>query len=61
MKIYDRLYKLIALYISPNQSQDQYEYFKEILELNLELAVENNPFSVVHLSNFNPNQVKVKQ
>ena len=53
MKIDDRLYKLIALYISPNQSQDQYEYFKEILELNLELAVQNNPFSVVHLSNFN--------
>lgn len=53
MKIYDRLYKLIALYISPNQSQDQYEYFKEILELNLELAVQNNSFSVVVLSNFN--------
>lgn len=53
MKIDDRLYKLIALYISPNQSQDQYEYFKEILELNLELAVQNNSFSVVVLSNFN--------
>ena len=53
MKIDDRLYKLITLYISPNQSQDQYEYFKEILELNLELAVQNNSFSVVVLSNFN--------
>lgn len=53
MKIDDRLYKLIALYISPNQSQDQYEYFKEILELNLELAAQNNSFSVVVLSNFN--------
>ena len=53
MKIDDRLYKLIALYISPNQSQDQYEYFKEILELNLELAAQNNCFSVVVLSNFN--------
>ena len=53
MKIDDRLYKLIASYISPNQSQDQYEYFKEILELNLELAAQNNSFSVVVLSNFN--------
>ena len=47
------LKKLIALSISPNQSQDQYESFKETLELNLVLAVQNNSFSVVVLSNFN--------
>ena len=32
----------IALYRSPSQSQDQFESFKENLELNLESAVQNN-------------------
>ena len=43
----------IALYMSPSQSQDQFESFKENLELNLESAVQNNPFLVVILGDFN--------
>ena len=47
------LYEVTALYRSPSQSQDLFESFKENLELNLEFAVQNNPFSVVVLGNFN--------
>ena len=40
----DKLCNFIALYRSPSQSQDQFECFKANLELNLESAVQNNPF-----------------
>ena len=43
----------IALYRSPSQSQDQFESFKENLEVNLESAVQNIPFLVVILGDFN--------
>ena len=49
----DKLCNFIALYSSPSQSQDQLESFKENLELNFESAVQNNPFLVVHLGDFN--------
>ena len=49
----DKLCNFIALYKSPSQSQDQLESFKENLELNLELAVQNSPFLVVALSDLN--------
>ena len=49
----DKLCKFIALYRSPSQSQDLFESFKENLELNLESAVQNNPFVVVLLGDFN--------
>ena len=35
----DKLCNFIALYRSPNQSQDLFESFKKNLELNLESAV----------------------
>ena len=38
---------------SPSQSQDLFESFKESLELNLETAVQNNPFLVVLLRDCN--------
>ena len=38
--------------MSPSQSQDKYESFKENLKLNTEPGVQNNPFLVVILSNF---------
>ena len=41
----DKLCNFIALQRSPSQSQDQFESFKENLELNLESAVQNSPFS----------------
>ena len=49
----DKLCNFIALYRSPSQSQDLFESFKENLELNPESAVQNNPFPVVLLRNFN--------
>ena len=49
----DTLCNFIALYRYPTQSQDLFESFKENLELNLEIAVQNNPFLVVLLGNFN--------
>ena len=49
----DKLCNFIALYRSPSQSQDLFESFKENLELNLESAVQNNPFLVVLLGDFN--------
>ena len=49
----DKLCNFTALYRSPSQSQDLFESFKENLELNLEFAVQNNPFSVAVLGNFN--------
>ena len=49
----DKLCDFIALYRSPSQLQDLFESFKENLELNLESKVQNNPFLVVILGNFN--------
>ena len=49
----DKPCNFIALYRSSSQSQDQFESFKENLELNLESAVQNNPFLVVLFGDFN--------
>ena len=49
----DKLCNFIALCKCPNQSQDQFEYFRENLELNLESAVQDNPFLVILTSDFN--------
>ena len=49
----DKLCKFIELYRSPRQFQDQFESFKGNLELNLESTVQNNPFLVVLLCEFN--------
>ena len=49
----DKPFNFIALYRSPSLLQDQFESFKENLELNLEVAVQNNPFLVVVLDKFN--------
>ena len=39
--------------MSPNQSQDEFEKFSENLEKNLDDLLENNPFLVVVLGDFN--------
>ena len=49
----DTLCHFIGLYRSPSQSQDQFESFKESLELNFESAVQNNTYLVVLLGDFN--------
>ena len=38
--------------------QDQFESFKEPLELNLDSAVQNNPFLIVLLGDFNAKSSK---
>ena len=48
-----KLCNFIALYRSPSRSQDLFESFKENLELNLESALQTNPFLVVPLGDFN--------
>ena len=48
----DKLCNFIALFRSPSQSQDQFEFFKENLELNLESVVKNNPFLVALIGAF---------
>ena len=40
------------MYRSTSQSKDQFESFEENLDLNLESAVQNNPFLVVVLGGF---------
>ena len=49
----DKFCDFIASCRSPSQSQDLFESFKESLELNLESAVQNNPFLVVLLRDYN--------
>ena len=39
LMVSDKLCNFLALHMSPSQSQDQFESFKEKLELNLESAV----------------------
>ena len=53
LMIGDKLCNFIALYRSSSHLQDLFESFKKNLELNLESAVQNNPFLVVLLSDFN--------
>ena len=53
LKIGGKLCYIIALYRSPNQSQDELEKFSEKLELNLDSLVQNNPFLVALTGDFN--------
>ena len=53
LKIGDKLCNCISLYRSPSQSQDEFEKFSENLERNLDDLLQNNPFLVVVISDFN--------
>ena len=53
----DKLCNFTALYRSPCQSQDQFESFKEDLEINHESALQNNHFLVVLLVDFNAKSI----
>ena len=53
LMVADKLCTFMILYGSPSQSQGLFESFKENLELNFEFAVQNNPFLVVLLDDFN--------
>ena len=56
LKIGDKLCNFVALYRSPNQTQDEFEKFSDNLELNLGTWSQKNPFLVVAIGNFNANQ-----
>ena len=49
----DKRFNFIVFYRFPSQLQDQFESCKENFELNLESAVQNNPFLVVLPGDFN--------
>ena len=49
LMVCDTFRDFLASCRSPSQSQNLFESFKESLELNLESAVQNNPFLVVLL------------
>ena len=53
----DERCNVITLYRSSSQLQDQFESFKENLELNFESVMQNNPFLIVLLGKFMWNQV----
>ena len=57
LMVCDTLCNLIAICRSPSQSQDQFESFKQNLELNLESAGQNNPFQVSPLAILTKNLV----
>ena len=53
LKIGEKLFSFISLYRSPSQTQDESDEFTDNLELNLDLAVQNNLYLVVLLGEFN--------
>ena len=53
LMVCDTFCDFLASCRSPSQSQNLFEPFKESLELNLESAVQNNPFLVVLLRDYN--------
>ena len=54
----DKLCNFNALYRSPSQSQNQFKSFEGKFELNLEPAVQNDPFLVVFFGYFNAKSSK---
>ena len=48
-----KLCSFISLYRSSSQTQDESDKFTNNFELNLDLAVQNNPYLVVVLGKFN--------
>ena len=53
LKIENKVCYIIALYRSPRQSQDEFEKFSEKLKLKLYSLLQNNPFLVVLIGDFN--------
>ena len=48
----NKFWKIVSLYRSPNQSQDDFETFTKNLELILDKIFETNPFFVITLGDF---------
>ena len=43
LNIGEKLWSFVSLYRSPSHTQDEFDKFTDNLELNLDLAVQNNP------------------
>ena len=52
LRICNKFCKIVSLYRSPNQSQDEFETFANNLELILDKIFETNPFLVTALGDF---------
>ena len=55
---YAKVCNFISLYISPNQSLEEFETFADNLDLNLDTISKNNPFLIVLLGNLNAKSSK---
>ena len=53
LKIGNKFCKIVSLYRSPNQSQDEFETFRNNLELILDKIFQTNPFLVIALRDSN--------
>ena len=53
LNIGEKLCSFISLYRSPIQTQDEFDTFTDNLLLNLDLAVQSNPYLVAVLGDFN--------
>ena len=53
LKIDEELCSFISLYRSPSQRLDEFDKFTDNLQLNLDLAVQDNSYLAVVLSEFN--------
>ena len=53
LNIGEKLCSFISLYRSPIQTQDEFDTFTDNLILNLDLAVQSNPYLVAVLGDFN--------
>ena len=53
LKIGNKFCKIVSLYRSPNQSQDEFETFRNNLELILDKIFQTNPFLVIALRDAN--------
>ena len=52
LNIGEKLCSFISIYRSLSQTQDEFDKFTDSLELNLDLAIQNNPYLVVVLVHF---------
>ena len=49
----NKIRNFITLYRSPIQNQDDFQAFKDNLEMNLEILAQRNPFLMVVIGDFN--------
>ena len=53
LKVGDKICNLVVLYRSPSDSQDEFETFCDNFEMTLDILVQNNPFLMTAIGDFN--------